>query len=151
MFSPNIYWSVFLDIGGTFLLIFIFVVYPLAYFILGRSFDRNFKRIGEGFFEEGIPLFSLGFRVIGFAWDIVLQPYRHKKIKNRLAERFVKGHFQHQEKIYGKVDFRKDASRFQVVLAYLLTYGMIFIGVYAALYLFHDLILFREFTQVKRG
>lgn len=151
MLSPNIYWNIFLNIGGGIVFVFLLVAYPLGYFFLARPFGRRFKRIGEGVFEKGIPFFSWGFRVTGFAWNIVLQPYRQKEMRNRLAARFIKGRFKYQERIYGNVNFRKEASPFQIVLAYVLTYGMIFFLLYVYLFLIHDFVFFREFAKARRG
>jgi len=106
-------------------LLWLFLVCPLGYFFLYRPFDRRFKRIGIETIERGGP-YGPGIRTLGYAADIVLEPWRGKKIKNRALARYVNGRFQYQARMFGSVNFRKAATRFQIGVAYFITYGMVY-------------------------
>lgn len=116
-----------------------------------RPFDQKFKPVAQETLERGIPYVSQLFRIYNYAWGIVAESYRDEIIENRVGARLVSGLFEYQDRVYGKVSFRRHASRFQVGLAYILSYGWIFILIYLFFYIVHDFVLFREFAQAKRG
>jgi len=148
--SPNPYWNIFFTIVGPISLLWLVLVYPLAYFFLYRPFDRRFERIGIETIERGWP-YGGGIRTVGYAADIVLEPWRGKKIKNRVLARYVESRFEYQAHMFGPVNFRKAATPFQIGVAYFVTYGMIWSLLHTALFALHDFVLFREFSKANRG
>jgi len=150
MRSPNPYWNIFFTILGPISLLWLVLAYPLGYFFLYRPFDRRFERIGIETLERGSPYSPIA-RTIGYAWIIAFEPWRDKKIKNRVLARFVHSQFEYQARMFGPVNFRKAATPFQIAVAYFITYGMVYLFLFGVLFIFHDFVLFREFAKANRG
>lgn len=148
--SPDRYWNIFLVAGGSIMIIYVVLLYPLGYFVLLRPFDRRFKKLGMETIELLLPKFhNAAFRTLGYACYIVLEPWRGKKIKNRVFARYLDGNFKGQVRMFGPVNFRKKATRFQVFVAYFIIYGFIWSLSLCFLYAVHNFVLFPEFTKVR--
>jgi len=122
----------------------IFVIMPLAYIFFGRPFDKKFT-LKYYTIEKGIWLYSPGFRLWGYIFGIVLQPYRYRKIKNKLFSEIVKRRFTYQDRVYdGVINFRENATKGQIVLANLMVIGTVLLFVMLVLVILHDFVIYPD-------
>ena len=56
---------------------------PIAYFLLCRPLDKLYE-LKYYTIERDIWFFSAGVRTASYAMGILLEPYRHKKLKSNL-------------------------------------------------------------------
>ena len=142
--SPSPVWNVILYSLAFYVFVLIFIYWPLAYWFLGRPFDKKFE-IKYPTVEKGTWWVGPGIRLVNYTAGILLQPYRQKKIKNKLFKRIVKGRFDYQDRLYGKViDFRKAATKTQVILSVMMWVGFLLLMVAIFLVIFHNFVLYPE-------
>ncbi len=142
--SPNPTWDIILSSLGFVSIFFVFVLTPLAYIFIGRPYDKKYT-LKYSVLEKGLWFFSVGIRLWNYIFGIFLQPYRYRKIKNKLVSGFVKKLFNYQDKIYDKViDFRASATNWQIMLANLMIIGGVMLLVTVILIIFHDFIIYPE-------
>ncbi len=142
--SPSSVWSIVLYGIALYVTVFLFIYWPLAYWFLGRPYDKKYE-VKYYIFEKGMLWVSPMMRLTSYTLGILLQPYRYKKIKNKLLKRIVNGRFAYQDKLYGEViDFRKDATRLQIIISVLMHLGIMLILISMLLVLFHNFILYPE-------
>ena len=140
--SPNPAWDIILSSLGFTVVFFVFLILPLTYIFIGRPFDKKFT-LKYYFLEKGFWHLSVGFRLGHYVYGIFLQPYRYRKIKNKLFSETVKRRFIYQDKLYGKViDFRACATKWQIMLANLSVIGFVIMLVMLILFMFHDFVLY---------
>lgn len=148
-FSPNPIWNAILVVLSCYFVVHLFVLWPLAYFLVGRPFDREFT-IKYYTIEKGPWFIGPGIRLAHYVFGIVLQSFRYKDIKSKLFSEIVKRRFAYQDKMYGTViDFRQHASKMQLILVYIFWYGTIVLFIAAILLLLHNFILYPEFAKAK--
>ncbi len=142
--SPNPTWNIILLSLGFVAVFYIFILTPLAYIFIGRPFDKKFA-LQYYVLEKGLWHVSIGIRLWNYFLGIFLQPYRSRKIKDKLVSKFVTGRFNYQDRIYGKViDFRAGATKWQIMLANLMVIGGVLFLVFFILFAFHHFILYPE-------
>ncbi len=142
--SPSPEWDLVLGSLAWLVLALIFIYWPLAYWFLGRPYDKKYE-VKYYIFEKGMLWVSPGLRLVNYTGGILLQPYRYKKIKNKLLKRIVKGLFEHQDKLYGEViDFRKEATRLQIIISIIMWAGFVLAIFSGFLFVFHNFILYPE-------
>ena len=142
--SPNPVWDLFFSSMAWILAALIFIYWPLAYWLLGRPFDKKYE-IKYPTIEKGTWWIGPGIRLVHYTAGILLQPYRQKKIKNKLFKRIIKGRFDYQDRLYGKViDFRKDATKTQIVLSVIMWVGFVLLVISSFLFVFHNFVLYPE-------
>ena len=142
--SPNPTWDIILSSLGFGFVFFIFILTPLAYIFIGRPYDKKFT-LKYHVLEKGLWFVSVGIRLWNYIFGIFLQPYRSRKIKNKLVSGFVKKLFNYQDKIYDKViDFRASATNWQIMLANLMIIGGVMLLVTLILFMSHHFILYPE-------
>ena len=145
--SPSPVWSILLNGFALFWFVFLFIYWPLAYWFLGRPFDKKYK-LKYYTLEKDTWWIGPGLRLVSYTMGILLQPYRYKKIKNKLLKRVVNGRFAYQDRVYGKViDFRKDATKLQIILSIMMHVGFILLLFSGLLLLFHNFVLYPEIGQ----
>jgi len=142
--SPSLVWNIILHGLALYWTIFLFIFWPLAYWFLGRPYDKKYEPVNY-IYEKGMWWISPMARLTSYTLGIVLQPYRHKKINNKLLKRIVKGRFAYQDKVYAKViDFRKEATKLQISLSYIMWIGFALLLITAFLVVFHNFVLYPE-------
>lgn len=142
--SPSPVWSIVLYGLAFFVTIYLFIYWPLAYWLLGRPFDKKFE-IKHYTFEKDTWFVGTGLRLVSYTMGILLQPYRYKKIKNKLFKRIIKGRFEYQDRIYGKiVDFRKEATKLQLIISIMMHLGYVLFMLTIFLIIFHNFVLYPE-------
>jgi len=126
---------------GWFCVIYLFLLTPLCYFILGRPFDRKFE-MKTYFFEKGFPG-SFMIRLHNYTQGIAFHSYRDGSKTKSLLAKYVNKHFTYQSRLYGRViDFHKHATKLQLFIGYLYFYSTIIFMVGLLSFLAHDFILF---------
>jgi len=147
--SPNAIWDLILGSLAWFMTAYFFIYWPLAFWFLGRPFDKKFD-IKYYVFEKNYLWFGPGVRLVSYTMGILLQPYRHKKINNKLLKRIVKGRFEYQDRAYGKViDFRKEATKFQIIISIMMHVGFFLLLLAGILLIFHDFIIYPEVGSAR--
>ena len=142
--SPSPIWSVILYGLALYGFLLIFIYWPLAYWFLGRPFDKKFE-IKYPTVEKGTWWIGPMARLASYTLGILLQPYRNKLIKNKLFKRIVKGRFEYQDRVYGKVvDFRKEATKIQIVISIMMWVGFLLLIITMFLVIFHNFVLYPE-------
>ena len=142
--SPSPVWSLVLNSLALYVFIYIFIYWPLAYWFLGRPFDKKFE-LKYYTIEKDTWWIGPGVRLVHYTAGILLQPYRNKKINNKLFKRIVTGRFDYQDRLYGKViDFRKQATNSQIVISVVMWVGAALLLITIFLVVFHNFILYPE-------
>jgi len=142
--SPHPTWNIILISLGLIGSVTIFIIMPLSYILIARSFDKVFT-LKNCTIEKGIWIYSAGFRLWFYVLGIILQPYRYRKIKNKLFSSIVKKRFKYQDIVLGKaVDLRVHASKWQVGLAKVMVIGNAIFILWIVLFMLHDFVLFPE-------
>jgi hypothetical protein len=89
-------------------------------------------------------------RAIGVTIGILLQPYRHKKIKNKVLSEIVKRRFIYQDNLYGgEIDLLSYASKSQIFLAKIFWFGAAIFFTTIILVLIHNFFLYPEFAKAR--
>jgi hypothetical protein len=147
--SPNPIWNTILITLSLISFTNIFIFVPVAYFLLGRPFDKKYE-IKYFTIERGLWFVSAGVRTASYALGILLQPYRERKINNKLFAEIVKRRFVYQDRAYGKkVDFTEHASKLQKIISLLFWLGAIAVLLMLIAFGIHDFILYPEVSRAR--
>ena len=142
--SSNPVWDLVLGSLAWVSVVYIFIYWPLAYWFLGRPFDIKFE-VKNYIFEKDMLWVGPGLRLVSYTMGILLQPYRFKKINNKLFKRIVKGRFDYQDRLYSEViDFRKEATKVQIVISFMMWVGAALLFIAMFLTIFHNFVLYPE-------
>jgi len=142
--SPNPVWNLVLSSLAWYTITYFFIFWPLAYWFLGRPYDKIFE-LKNYTIEKDTWFIGPGWRLASYTMGIVLQPYRGQRVRNKLLKRVVKGRFEYQDMVYGKVvDFRKKATKVQIIISYIMWIGFVLFMFTLILLLFHNFILYPE-------
>ena len=142
--SPNPIWNVVLMTLGMFMFVFPFILMPIAYLLLCRPLDKQFK-MKHYTIEKGIWFFSVGVRTASYAMGILLEPYRNKKLKSKLISEVVRRRFIYQDKTWGKnVNFRDNATKLQIILSVMIWLGGFILFCTVILVAVHNFIIYPE-------
>lgn len=147
--SPNPIWNTTLITLSLISFTNIFIFVPVAYFLLDRPFDKKYE-IKYFTIEKGLWFVSAGVRTASYALGILLQPYRERKINNKLFAGIVRRRFAYQDRVYGKkVDFTEHASKLQKIISYLFWLGAIAVLLMLIAFGFHDFIVYPEVGRAR--
>jgi hypothetical protein len=147
--SPDPIWNIVLI--GLSLISFanIFIFVPIAYLMLCRPFDKRY-RLQNYTIEKGLWFFSAGVRIASYALGILLQPYRERKIENRLLTEFVRRRFVYQDKAYGKKeDFTESVTKLQLAISVIFWLGVLIFLLMLIAFGIHDFIVYPEVGKAR--
>lgn len=127
----------------------IFILTPIAYIVICRSLDKQFK-LKHYFMEKDMWFISSGVRTASYAMGILLEPYRDKKLNSKFIADIVRRRFIYQDKTWGPgVRFRDKATKLQIILSGIFWIGVLVFFCFLVLVVVHDFIIYPEVGQAR--